>query len=374
MFSSCHLPCSSYFRHHRTLCAVDVVKTADGTGRQGFCNIHDYFYIAPIYIGTPKQTVWVQFDTGSADTWVSSNECRSLSCRQAERFDPGASRSFQRIGRTRFKFVYGLGDTVRGYHAREKVCVGSMCINNQDIGIATLVTDDDLVIDGLMGFAYSALSVFDRPLLVTLKETLKQPVFAVWLNRDTNYGVEGGEMTLGYINNDRYEGSLDYIPVVNQSYWTVRLTNVLANDPATGVSTSVGCNGQQCRAVLDTGTSFILGAHNETAKMLDSWSRNGWIFRDSERKWTVNCQQMSKLPRLTFMLGMRSFVLTPEQYTFPEDADRACDRKLAIDGDVPDLPFWVLGDAFLGAYYTVFDFGQNRIGLAKAKKSPDQGK
>lgn len=178
-------------------------------------------------------------------------------------------------------------------------------------------------------------------------------------------------MTLGYTDHNRYEGDLEYIPVVNQSYWTVQLTNVFSED--NGQSTTIGCFGQQCKAVLDTGTSFILGAHNETGRLLDNWHRNGWIYRDSEHKWTVNCRQVGKLPKLTFVLGSHSYTLTPDQYTFPEDADNKCDRKLAIDGDVPNLPFWVLGDAFLGAYYTVFDFGQNRVGMAKAKKSTDTG-
>uniref|UniRef100_A0A914H881 Peptidase A1 domain-containing protein n=1 Tax=Globodera rostochiensis TaxID=31243 RepID=A0A914H881_GLORO len=327
----------------------------DADARLVLHNYLDAQYYGAISIGSPPQNFTVVFDTGSSIFWVPSKKCPiyDASCPLRQKFDGLKSSSYQPAERT-VKIKYGSG-AMKGFVSKDNVCVANICVQQQDEkGFK------NAKFDGILGMAFPAASVqklstvFDN--MVT-QQKVQEPVFSFWLNRNSTSEL-GGEITFGGINQRRFVAPINYTPVTHKARWLFKI------DSISGGQGKIACqNG--CQAVADTGTTLILGPKNEVAEI----QKYIGATPDNNGQYTVACDEIPNLPDISFNIGGKAYTLKGKDYVwkFPPTGETVC-RSGFVGMDLPGrVGDWLLGDVFIGRYYTVFDVGQSRIGFAQAK-------
>ncbi|XP_053954709.1 lysosomal aspartic protease-like [Anastrepha ludens] len=304
-------------------------------------------YYGKITIGTPAQDFLVLFDTGSSSLWVPSSSCptSNQACQNHNKYDSSASSTYVANGES-FSIAYGSG-SLTGYLSQDTVSVAGFSISNQVFAEAIDEPGTSFVysnFDGIMGMAYQSIAVDNvvPPFYNLYSQGLvSNDVFSFYLAR-AGTSDQGGEMILGGSDSSYYQGELTYTSITEQGYWQFSL------DGAT-IDGQVMCS-SGCQAIADTGTSLIIAPYNAYSVYMN--------VVDPDYDGVVDCSLMESLPDMEFVIGGTTFSVPASQYILNEDGQ--CSPAVSYMG----TDFWILGDIFIGMYYTEFDMGNSRIGFA----------
>ncbi|SCU95900.1 LAMI_0F04324g1_1 [Lachancea mirantina] len=313
-------------------------------------------YFTEISLGTPPQPFKVILDTGSSNLWVPSAECGSLACFLHSKYDHDASSSYKANGST-FAIQYGSG-SLEGYISQDTLSIGDLTIPKQDFAEATAEPGLAFAFgkfDGILGLAYDTISVnkIVPPVYKALHDgLLDEPKFAFYLN-DADKSEQGGEATFGGIDKSKYKGDITWLPVRRKAYWEVKFDGIGLGDEYAEL--------QGTGAAIDTGTSLI-ALPSGLAEVLNAeiGAKKGWT-----GQYTVDCDSRDQLPDLTFTFDGYNFTITPYDYTL--EASGSCISAFTpMDFPEPVGPLAIVGDAFLRKFYSVYDLGNDAVGLATA--------
>jgi hypothetical protein len=285
--------------------------------------------------------------------WVASSNCGD-SCGRHAKYDASKSSTYVKNG-TAFDIEYGSGP-VSGYESQDALNVGGLVVKDQ---IFAEVTDASGLgaayklgkFDGILGLAFPILSVNHVPTVfenIVNNGLVDKPEFAFYLG---NSRTDFGELTFGGVDTKKFSGDLVYEPLLAATYWEISLKGLQVNG-ASYVSGSA-------KAIVDSGTSLLTGPSEVVAKIAKDIGAKEVIAGE----YFVSCT--ASLPNIDFTIGNNVYTLTPADYLIP-DGDLCVFGMMGLDIPAPTGPLYILGDIFMRKYYTVFDYGNKRVGFAPA--------
>ncbi|CAE6449784.1 unnamed protein product [Rhizoctonia solani] len=223
------------------------------------------------------------------------------------------------------------------------------------IDVGTPPTAYGVALAGLLGLAFQRLSNTQS---VPLWEALvtggrwSQPVMSFWMTRFTNVSAVrreeyGGEFRMGGLNASLFTGEIEYInmPSSIKAYWSIPFRQITVNGGSSMIITNLGVTSL---AAIDTGTSLIGGPPDIVANIYGQIPNAQRGTGNLERYWIYPCSQAVNI---TFNFGGRSWSMESADFKLLTTNPNVCVGaifELSMGGlGNPDVPQWVVGDAFL---------------------------
>lgn len=353
-------------------------------------------FYAQVQVGTPRQSFYVQVDTGSSDLIIYGSTCNSCEAQPSTTYNLDASSSADVIGCSmscqacvvvnkesacQFVDLYGDGTTgIGGFLVNDLLALPSTEFTNINIsfGYVSQATADfqNPPVVGIWGLAYPTFAFAPPTLDSIFAQTGIFKGFSMCLIN------EDAVMSIG-VDYASAPG-VSWTPVIQQSYYAVQMTSFKIGDSTLALPSNV-------LPIVDSGTTQII-LPSATFEALKSNLRarcaqvsnlvgvcgvsadkdifSGdycYVFSDSE---------LAAYPSISFTLGgiSNAFVLTPQQYFIDVLQNGKSCYQFGIStinaSTATGQPILILGDVFMSNYHVIFDRANNRVGFNGLSSCP----
>ncbi|KAF4675737.1 hypothetical protein FOL47_007328 [Perkinsus chesapeaki] len=243
-------------------------------------NFFNAEFYGEIKIGTPGQTFRVVYDTGSSTLWVPGRRCKSAACRRHRRFAESRSATSRSAASLMsdsklFPIHYGTGD-VKLQRETDKIEVtfGSIHVHQQVYQVANVTVPQVTFgvsigesrfpfatspADGICGLGFTEPEDPFGLALIDLSAAFHTLGF--YYSFDPRFR---GSLSVGSVEHKRIERghSILWSPV--EAEWIIPMVDIAVNGHRLHL-----CN-TTCPALVDTGTSLIVGPVESIVKLTDA--------------------------------------------------------------------------------------------------------
>lgn len=395
---------------------------------------HKTSYSGSISLGMPAQEFRVVFDTGSAHVVVPSSDCVNETCIEHRRYNASLSKSSLAINVDgsavpedelcdQVTIGYGTG-TITGEFARERVCPGSTLQDPDapcfDVNVVMAVDMTaqpfrSFNFDGIFGLALDSLALspeFSFFNSISASKSGAKPQFGVFLT--DGEGGQQSEIAFGGHTAERTLTPLQWAPVAmaDLGYWQVKVKEVRIGGKVLDI-----CKDGSCRGIVDTGTSHLgvpgaalndfmnrmsTDADHPTSDCREAEGSDLEIILESEITLNLKPEHyMRPIPLAmggsvnssngssavgkaaagaSATAGPGSQVSTAVTAAETKDSRVCTPRLMPVNLPHPLGPnMFILGEPVLHRYYTVYDWGEKRVGFGMSasesnKKALSEGR
>jgi len=348
--------------------------------------VHVTEYYGKIAVGSPPQLFDVVFDTGSGNIVLPTIKCEEEVCSRHRRYRSSISKTAVQLAyeddtvlaagqtdRDTTSITYGTGK-LTGEYIRDGMCFGygitktETCISADFLGVTqeSKYPFSELPFDGIFGLGLLGLSTgpnFNFVNRLKANDSTIEPVIAVFLR--SLEADEDSEITFGNWKSEHLAPNerFSWLPIAqdeaeDKGYWLVTMRDVLVAGKPLKLCADEDGDHPRCQVAMDTGTSLSMASPYQVSLLMAAIGMKD------------DCSNYKQLPTLTFVFDAMAgatyeMQLNPEDYL--ERSTEGCAPTFQPLQLPPNLGrMWVLGQAVLRKYYSVYDAKRWRVGLALA--------